>query len=84
DSFVCDCSGTGYTGFDCGMDINECADSPCHNGGTCTNTWGGYQCSCEGPGYAGPDCGMDIDECASNPCAEGTTCTNTWGGFRCE
>ena len=30
-----------------GSDVNECtASNPCKNGGTCTNTFGGYTCKC--------------------------------------
>lgn len=28
------------------IDIDECLDSPCLNGGNCTNTGGGYDCQC--------------------------------------
>ena len=28
------------------LDIDECLDSPCLNGGNCTNTDGGYDCQC--------------------------------------
>lgn len=28
------------------LDIDECLDTPCNNGGSCTNNGGGYSCSC--------------------------------------
>ena len=28
------------------LDIDECLDSPCLNGGNCANTAGGYDCQC--------------------------------------
>ena len=36
----------------CTVDIDECADNPCHANATCTNTVGGYTCSCN-DGYTG-------------------------------
>ncbi|XP_043205584.1 cubilin-like [Amphibalanus amphitrite] len=45
--FTCSCP-AGYTGLRCEADIDECATSPCQNGGTCTNTVGSFSCSCTG------------------------------------
>src|SRR4051794_40085594 len=42
--FSCDCTGSGYTGVQCNVDINECATS---NGGcqtTCVNRPGFFFC----------------------------------------
>ena len=36
-------------------DINDCADSPCQNNGTCTDLVNDYNCSCI-PGYTGQNC----------------------------
>ena len=39
----------GYTGKDCGVDVNECASSPCGDlmfFGKCLNTIGGFVCEC--------------------------------------
>ena len=36
-------------------DINECAPSPCINGGTCLDKINAYQCVCR-PGYTGKNC----------------------------
>ena len=37
------------------VDIDECATSPCQNGGSCTDQVNGYTCNCIA-GYDGTDC----------------------------
>ena len=37
------------------LDINECEDQVCKNGGNCTNTEGSYNCTCV-EGYQGKHC----------------------------
>ena len=37
-------------------DINECASSPCKNGGRCVDGINGYTCNCASPGYTGAHC----------------------------
>ena len=37
-------------------DINECLDSPCQNGGVCSNSVGAYSCDCTDTGYNGTNC----------------------------
>ena len=39
----------------CVSDIDECASSPCANGGVCSNNVGSFSCSCA-VGYTGSDC----------------------------
>ena len=36
-------------------DIDECASSPCQNGGTCVDGINSYTCNCD-VGYAGKNC----------------------------
>jgi hypothetical protein len=43
------------------LDINECNQDVCKNGGKCINYLGGYQCECA-PGYSGTNC-----ESGNNP-----------------
>ena len=38
-------------------DINECIETPCNNGGTCTNSEGGFSCNCERE-YDGATCSI--------------------------
>lgn len=37
------------------VDVNECINDPCNNGGTCLNTDGSYKCKCL-EGWQGHDC----------------------------
>ena len=37
------------------VEINECASSPCHNGGSCVDGDNGFTCSCIS-GYDGTLC----------------------------
>uniref|UniRef100_A0AAZ3Q4L3 Fibulin-7-like n=1 Tax=Oncorhynchus tshawytscha TaxID=74940 RepID=A0AAZ3Q4L3_ONCTS len=66
--------------------INECASSPCLNGGTCVDEMNQFSCTCT-KGWAGATC-QNIDECelfhmgqAGRLCIH--ACVNTPGGYRC-
>ena len=37
------------------VDIDECANSPCEHGGTCTDEVNGFTCECT-PGYTDANC----------------------------
>lgn len=50
--FKCDCTGTGYSGVLCQMNIDECASDPCQNEAKCEDQINDYTCSCY-PGYTG-------------------------------
>ena len=68
----CKCN-AGWGGRDCSIDINECSQSPCQNGGTCKNNFGGYVCTCPA-GYDGEDCSEVAGSCNPNPCKNGGSC----------
>jgi protocadherin Fat 1/2/3 len=44
DGPICMCRG--YTGKTCEIDVDECANNPCHNGATCVNEAGSFRCIC--------------------------------------
>ena len=92
--FECECE-AGYEadGNIC-VEINECEQYPCQNGGTCMDEVNGFSCSCVA-GFTDDTCSTDIDECKSDPCQNGGTCLNTpspytcvcrdfWEGLNCE
>ena len=37
------------------LDVDDCADNPCKNGGTCTDKINSYTCDCV-DGFTGPNC----------------------------
>ena len=43
-------------------DVDECADSPCLNGGTCANSLGSFACSCL-LGFEGDTCEIEVPTC---------------------
>ncbi|ETN86937.1 EGF-like domain protein [Necator americanus] len=58
---VCSCI-PGYTGEFCSEDIDDCASSPCLNGGTCHDGYMNYTCTCI-YGVDGDNCDHDIPDC---------------------
>ncbi|XP_048727710.2 uncharacterized protein LOC125645867 [Ostrea edulis] len=83
----------GYTGDNCELDADACADSPCPLGRNCTDLpveeelriGRGYNCTECPRGYQDIDnkC-QDINECnttSTNQCEQ--VCENTEGGFEC-
>ncbi|MGB0592077.1 MAG: PKD domain-containing protein, partial [Myxococcota bacterium] len=73
----------GFTGSGCTVNIDDCADSPCLNGGTCTDGVASFTCACAA-GFEGETCDVNIDECADSPCLNGGTCTDGVASFTCE
>lgn len=81
---ACDCSGTGYAGAMCEMDVDECLAAPCLNGGVCTNTLGSFTCDCSAVDFGGPTCSVPIDDCAVNPCLNGGVCVDGVRSSTCD
>ena len=86
----CQCT-LGRTGSRCETDIDECASSPCVNGGTCYES--GQAIQAFGPGYLclcrrsfhGVNCQRSV--CDSRPCGRGGRCVPGDGyrrGYRCD
>jgi hypothetical protein len=80
--YSCDCSGTGFAGSTCAVDVDECALNPCKNGGVCQNQVGSYVCQCVG-GFGGATCEVDGDQCGAVSCGDGT-CIDLYGDYTCD
>ena len=52
--YLCECP-PGYEGVNCETNTDECADSPCLNGGTCIDGIDSYSCDCP-DGFFGDNC----------------------------
>lgn len=74
---------TGFTGTQCEIDIDECKDQPCLNGGVCQDRINSFKCSCA-IGFTGSRCQINIDDCVSSPCRNGGTCHDSIAGYTCE
>ncbi|XP_063984158.1 protein crumbs isoform X2 [Diachasmimorpha longicaudata] len=83
EGYRCECM-PGFTGIDCGSDVNECevlGNASCNNG-ICVNTRGSYNCYCR-PGFSGDHCDVDINECLCGPCKNNATCVDKINAFEC-
>ena len=73
----------GYNGRNCEINIDDCADNPCENGGQCIDMVARYKCQCP-RGFYGPRCQSDVNECASDPCLNGGVCENGFNEYICK
>ncbi|XP_068195689.1 protein jagged-2-like isoform X2 [Antennarius striatus] len=81
-NFSCSCD-AGFTGSYCHENINDCAASPCMNGGTCIDGINSFQCFCP-DGWEGRLCDVDVNECSRNPCRNGGRCVDLLNDFYCD
>ncbi|XP_053290983.1 protein jagged-2 isoform X1 [Pleuronectes platessa] len=80
-NFSCSCE-PGFTGTYCHENINDCASSPCKNGGTCIDGINSFQCFCPS-GWEGRLCDVDVNECNRNLCQNGAQCVDLLNDFYC-
>ncbi|XP_070549873.1 hyalin-like [Ptychodera flava] len=78
--YSCACD-AGYSGKNCSININDCRNSPCRNGGTCVDGVDSFTCNCL-PGYRGNTCNRGTGQCILN-CYRGT-CVVIDGEQQCE
>lgn len=79
--YSCGCK-SGFEGFNCQHNIDNCKTNPCKNGGICIDGINDYTCNCTF-GWSGKNCENTKDNCNPNPCVNGR-CNNKFGGFDCE
>ncbi|KAI1720480.1 EGF-like domain-containing protein [Ditylenchus destructor] len=82
-SYSCTCT-PGFTGTNCEIRMNNCDQSPCHNGGKCINSPKnpqGFRCECPTGGEIfGRFCQVRIrpkSGCTERPCQNGGSCLPT-------
>uniref|UniRef100_A0AAQ5WXD6 Delta-like protein n=1 Tax=Amphiprion ocellaris TaxID=80972 RepID=A0AAQ5WXD6_AMPOC len=80
-NFSCSCD-PGFTSTYCHENINDCASSPCKNGGTCIDGINSFKCFCP-DGWNGSLCDVDVNECSRDPCQNGGTCVGGGDTFTC-
>ena len=64
----------GFSGTDCGLDLDFCTPTTCENGGTCIELRGNStSCNCVA-GFSGENCEQDLDFCQPITCLNSGTC----------
>ncbi|XP_028845065.1 protein eyes shut homolog isoform X2 [Denticeps clupeoides] len=81
-SYSCICP-PGWSGRSCLVNIDNCADHWCQNGGTCVDAVDGYSCVCQ-TGYNGTYCELDIDHCIGHRCSAYGTCLDNQYNYTCQ
>uniref|UniRef100_A0A8W8NH25 Uncharacterized protein n=1 Tax=Magallana gigas TaxID=29159 RepID=A0A8W8NH25_MAGGI len=67
----------------CDSGIDECAEQPCQNNGTCVDLMNDYECYCM-DGFNGTDCTKNINDCQPDPCQNNGTCTDLVNDYECD
>jgi hypothetical protein len=80
-NFTCLCL-PGYTGRYCDVNIDDCVDVVCQNGGSCMDEVNNFTCLCL-PGYEGRHCQVQPNPCFPSPCLFGGQCSLNVSGFYC-
>ncbi|GCC16737.1 hypothetical protein chiPu_0022445, partial [Chiloscyllium punctatum] len=62
----------GWSGQECGENINDCTETSCAHGATCHDKVANFVCQCP-PGRKGLFCQLD-DPCINNPCHANAVC----------
>ena len=70
-------------GKNCELNVDDCAQVTCENGGKCKDMLNNFSCDCH-PGFTGVRCTENIDECKSQPCQNGGTCIDGVASYRCQ
>ena len=60
-------------GTNCDVNIDDCASSPCANGGVCQDLLDGYNCQCPFL-FEGANCEINLNPCRTSPCLNGGSC----------
>uniref|UniRef100_A0A7M5X290 Uncharacterized protein n=2 Tax=Clytia hemisphaerica TaxID=252671 RepID=A0A7M5X290_9CNID len=81
DQYRCNCT-RGYTGKDCGLNINDCIPNKCING-RCIDLIENFTCDCTGSGFKGQFCETDLNECDTPNFCNNGTCKDRYGSFSC-
>ena len=76
-------AGTTVLGNNC-IEINECENHDCLNGGVCIDGENTYTCDCFGTGFEGTFCDQNIDDCASLNCQNGGACVDGVNTAACD
>ena len=64
------------------LELNNCDNSPCLNGGQCTDLGSTFTCECP-DGFIGSTCAKKKDYCTPSSCLNGGTCISMNHTFVC-